>query len=556
MKRWVYILFSVVVLASLIGWRLSQKRAEAAKSEAAGNAMRNAPALVETAALKRQDIVKTFEAVGSVEAPLAVDVTPKVTGRILYLGVREGDRVTAGQVLVNIDPAEVQAEVLQRRAALAGARSRLAEAALTRNAQSVGVASTVRQQQAALGTARAQNRKAKADYDAQIAAAQAAVTDAQGRVAGAQADVGAADAAIASAEANVANAKTELERQESLLADGATSKQVVDNVRTTLKVQEAALGQARQGRGAAVAALASARAQKQAAERQVLLARNRARSEVFATNSNIKQVEATLDAARANVAQTPAFAQNLAALRAAVSAAEAELAAAQSRLSDTTLRAPITGVVTQRAVDTGALASPGQPILSIQAVQQVWAAVSLPEEVSRRIYQGQNASVTFDALPGETFAGRIVQIFPTADAQSRQFTARVRLDNRRNRVRPGMFGRVTFVTEKANDVLVVPLEAVKTDPATPGAGTVTVVADGKAQTRPVQTGLSNGKVIALKSGVTDGEQVIILSTRPVREGQAVRAGGGGRRGGGGAAGGNNTGGGDNAAAPARGGSAR
>ncbi len=529
MKRWLAILGGLLILGVLIGWRLTQQQAKAAAEKRAGAAMRSAPALVETAVVKRQDIVKTVEAVANVEAPLSVDVMPKVTGRILYLGVREGDRVRAGQVLVRIDPTEVQAEVRQRQAALAQARSRLAEAAITRNAQGVGVASAVRQQQAALRTAQAQNRQARADFDAQIAAAEAAVSEAQGRIAAAEANIGEAEAAIASAEANVANARTEVSRQEALVREGASAQQVLDNARTTLKVREAALGEARQTRRAAVAARSSAQAQKRAAERQVQLARNKARAEVAASTATVAQAQATLESARANTAQAPAYTQNLAALQAAVEAAQADVRAAQARLADTMLRAPITGVVTQRALDTGAMASPGQSILSVQAIQQVWATVSIPEEVTRRIFQGQTASVTFDALPGQTFAGRIAQILPAADAQSRQFTVRVRVDNRNRRIRPGMFGRVTFTTEKANDALVAPLEAVKTDPTKPGAGTVTVVADGKAQTRPVQTGLDNGKVIVLRNGVTDGDQVIILSTRPVREGQAVRAGGADRR---------------------------
>ena len=70
----------------------------------------------------------------------------------------------------------------------------------------------------------------------------------EGRIAAADADIGAADAAIVSAEANVANARTEMERQDGLLKEGATSRQVVDNLRTVLKVQEAALGQARERR--------------------------------------------------------------------------------------------------------------------------------------------------------------------------------------------------------------------------------------------------------------------------------------------------------------------
>ncbi len=406
MKRWLSIIGALLILAVLMGWRFTQQQAKAAAEKRAGEAMRSAPALVETAMVARQDIVKTVEAVGNVEAPLSVDVTPKVTGRILYLGVREGDRVQAGQVLVRIDPAEVQAEVRLKKAALAGARSRLTEAAMTKNAQKVNVASVVRQQQAALRTAQAQDKQARSDYEAQIAAAEATVADAEGRIASAAADIAGADAAIASAEADVANAATELARQESLLKEGATSKQVVDNARTTLKVREAALRQAQTGRRAAVAGRDSAQAQKRAAERQAQIVRNKVRADVAASAATVAQAQATLESARANTAQAPAYAQNLAALQAAVEAAEADLRAAEARLADTTLRAPITGIVTQRAVDTGALASPGQSILSVQAVQQVWATVSILEEVSRRIYQGQTASVIFDALPGDMFAGR------------------------------------------------------------------------------------------------------------------------------------------------------
>src|SRR5215218_7319449 len=114
MKRWFIILGAALLLAVLIGWRISQTQAKAAAEKRAGAAMRNAPSLVETAVVKRRDVIKTFEAVGNVESPLSVDLSPKVTGRILSLAVREGARVSAGQVLVRIDPTEVEAEVRQR----------------------------------------------------------------------------------------------------------------------------------------------------------------------------------------------------------------------------------------------------------------------------------------------------------------------------------------------------------------------------------------------------------------------------------------------------------
>jgi HlyD family secretion protein len=530
MKRWIPVALFAVLLAGLIGWRLSQKRAEAADQAKQREARTKAPVGVETAAAVRRDIVKTFEAVGSVEAPQAVALTPRVSGRILSLSVREGDQVQAGQVLVRIDPAEIEAEVRRMQAAVAQAQARLAEAQLTQGSTNVGVQTTIRQQQSLLRTAEAQRRKAQADYAARIGTAQAAVADAQGRISSAEATISQADAAIVTAQANLANASTRLERQQALFAEGATAKQNVDDAQTVVDVQRAAVNEARQRRAAAVAARDSARAQKESTQRQVVVARNQANADVSAAGSAVTQARAGLEAAQSNRAQAPAYQQNLQALAAAVRAAEADLRASEARRNDTILRSPLTGVVTERNLDVGGLAAPSQSVVTVEAVRQLWVTVAVPEEVSRRVYQGQTADVRFDALPNAAFTGRVSQVYPAADPQSRQFTVRVRLDNSQNRVKPGMFGRVSFVTEQARGVVVIPSEAVKKDPKS-GQATVTVVGeDAVADVRPVETGLSDNKGIAVTSGLEPGEKVVTLATRPPKDGQTVRVGGG-RRGG-------------------------
>jgi multidrug efflux pump subunit AcrA (membrane-fusion protein) len=527
--RWLYVLVPVALLGVLITWRLSQKRAEAAENAKATAARKNAPASVQTATAKRQDIVRTFAAVGSVEAPVAVDVAAKVTGRLTYLGAREGDRVSAGQVLARLDPAEVEALVRQKQAALAQARSRLAEARLSQGANNVTLTSEVQKQRAAVATAQAQDRQAQADYDARIAAAQAAVTDAQGKVDAANAQIARADAAVASARADLKNAKTELNRQEMLLKEGAVAQQVVDNARTAAEVREAALNQAQQDRAAAAAARDSAVAQRKAAERQVEVVRNQARATLASASAGVAQARATLSAAQANTGRAPAYEENLAALRAAVDAAAADVRATEAQLADTTLRAPIDGVVTAKSLDPGAVATVNQAILSVQDIRSVWVSVSVPEEVSRALYQGQTAQVAFDALPGGApRTGKIAQVLPAADPQSRQFTVRIRLENPGYRLRPGMFGRVTFETGRERDALVVPREAIKRDGEGEDApATVTVVgADGKAQVRDVKIGASDDRVVAVTSGLQEGDQVVILSAGAVRDGQPVKTGSG------------------------------
>jgi RND family efflux transporter MFP subunit len=263
-------------------------------------------------------------------------------------------------------------------------------------------------------------------------------------------------------------------------------------------------------------------AQKRAAEQQVAIVNNKARADVAAANAGVTQARAGLSSARANTAQRPAYEQSLQALRAAVRAARADLRANEVRLRATSLRSPLTGVVTQRNLDPGSLVSPAQTVLTVQDARQVWLTVGVPEEVRRRVFSGQSAQVTFDGLPGQTFAGRVLRINPAADPQSRQFTLRVRLDNRTGEIRPGMFGRVTLVTERARQALVVPKEAVKRDRKTQDATVTVVTSDNKAENRPVQTGLGDAKMVVVKSGLREGEKVIILSGRDLKDGQPVR----------------------------------
>jgi membrane fusion protein, multidrug efflux system len=155
--------------------------------------------------------------------------------------------------------------------------------------------------------------------------------------------------------------------------------------------------------------------------------------------------------------------------------------------------------------------------------------IGVPEEVSRRIGPGQSATVRFDALPGREFTGVIERIEPGADPQSRQFTARVRVDNSQGRLRPGTFAKVTLVTQKETNVLVVPREAVTIPRDPKEQPTVTVVAaqgEGQvAQVRPVRTGLSDGKAIAIEEGIQDGEQVVIMAGRTLKDGQTIKLGG-------------------------------
>ena len=523
MKRWILIIVPLVALLGFIGWRITQKNAEAAQQKTERANRNKAALLVDTAEVKRGTIVKTLEAVGSAESPNVVNVSPKVAGRLVFLAVREGASVQAGQVLARLDAAELNADVAQKQAALAQAKQRYEEAELTQRPTEVGLTSDIRRQQAALAVAQAQNTQANADDAAQIAQAQAQVTDANSQIAAASAQIAQDEAAISTANANLKNAQTKLERQTFLYKEGATAKENVDDAQTTVEVARAAVREAEQKRAASVAARDSAQAQKVSAQKNVSVIRNQAQANVATAKANVNQAKATLTASQANTSRKPAYEANLRALQAVVASAQADVQAAQERQNDTVLVSPLSGVVTSRPVDVGATLASGQTIVTVQALNPLWVTIGVPEELSRKVFVGQTAQITFDGLPSQKpIMGKVAEYVPEADTQSRQFTVHLRVDNTSKAIRPGMFAHVRIITDEAKNALTVPLEAVQKSGQNKTQAAVAVVNEGTVAMVPVATGLSDGANVAVSGPLQAGAKVVILAGRAVKDGQKVR----------------------------------
>jgi membrane fusion protein (multidrug efflux system) len=527
MKKWLMVLVPLLVLAALIAWRFGQKNAEGAdQAGQRGGRMRGA-ATVELSTVGLRDIRKTFQATGNVESMQNVKISPRLTGRIEYLQVREGDRVKQGQVLVRI----------------AGSTTRPPPSA----------------------SAQADLRLAEQSYAAQLAASSATVEDAQGKIESSGATVSNAQSGINSAQANLDNATAKYNRTTELHSKGFVSAQEVDNARTAVSMQQAAVETAKGQLKAAQAAQSSAQAQKKSAEQQAVIAKMKADAGVDSARARVEQAntalasalaqqrsaeqqtaitrakaDADLESARARIeqagaalenarasTQSPAFRQSLEALKAGIDAARASLDSAQAKLNDTELRSPLDGVITARTQDPGTLASPGQPILTIQSLNHIWVTIAVPDDVCAKLRLNQPATVAFDALDGRSFPARIAQINPSADLQSRQFAVRVVLDNTGGRFSPGMFARVTVVTEQAEQAPAVPREAVQQDRE--GSYVMTAGEDGIARRQAVVTGLNDADWVVIVAGVQPGQQVVTMSAMPLRDGQEVQVNSGQRR---------------------------
>lgn len=224
----------------------------------------------------------------------------------------------------------------------------------------------------------------------------------------------------------------------------------------------------------------------------------------------------------------------LAALRAGVSRAEQQAAAAELRvaqaraqgegasdlLAKTRIVAPIDGTVTRLNVREGEMVvigiqnQPGTTLMTISDLAALNAEVRVAEADVPRLRLGQRASITLEALPDRSFEGQVVEIGSSAlpaaaGASAREFRVVVRLDEPDPALRPGFTCDSEIVTEVREDALTVPLQAVVLREAEDGTEETGVfLADGDtALFTPVETGIIGGIRMQVR-GLEEGEQVV------------------------------------------------
>ena len=189
-------------------------------------------------------------------------------------------------------------------------------------------------------------------------------------------------------------------------------------------------------------------------------------------------------------------------------------------LENTILRAPVSGVVSARNYDRGDLYTMGQPIYTVQQITPVKLLVPISEADYTKVKRGDKVSLTADALPGKTYTGTIVRLYPTMDAVSHTFNAEVRVANANRELRPGMYARVT-VDYGANDSIVVPDAAVLKQQGS-GQRTVFVLgADNTVSIKVVTVGRHFGSEYEILSGLEEGEQVLTGGHSNLRSGDKV-----------------------------------
>ncbi|MGF1458986.1 MAG: efflux RND transporter periplasmic adaptor subunit [Leptolyngbyaceae cyanobacterium] len=213
----------------------------------------------------------------------------------------------------------------------------------------------------------------------------------------------------------------------------------------------------------------------------------------------------------------------------AVRAAEGRVAAQQAvvdqaaeRLSYAVVRSPLAGVVMQRFVDTGDYAETGDELLQIGDLSRLKAVIEVADRNLSAVAVGQPVEVQLDALPEQSFSGRITRIAPVAAPASRLIPVEITLPNPDNRIGSGLLARVALA---AGDRLSVPQRAL--DLAERESPTVFVLTERDettaiVQARAVEVGEAGNQRVEILSGLRAGEAYVVRSSGDLSDGQTVK----------------------------------
>ena len=301
-------------------------------------------------------------------------IAPRVGGTIARVAVNDNERVDAGAVLIELDPRDYQVAVDKAKAELADAEANALAARST-----VPIAATT----ATSGVTTARGG---------IAQAQAAAAAAEKEVEAARARVVSAQARVREAETNAAKAARDVERLRGLLAKDEIAQQQFDSAVAAAE--------------AAKAAADSARSQVVEAEAGIRVAESR----LIQARAGEQQARAELESAQTGPEQVTATKARASAAAARVQQARANLAQAELNLQYTTVKAPAAGVVSKKGVNVGQVVQPGQPLLALVQIDEVWVTANFKETQLKNMRPGQRAKVDVDALGGREFNGTVDSI--------------------------------------------------------------------------------------------------------------------------------------------------
>ncbi len=569
MKRAAITLAVIVFVLFVTSWIVRKVQASGSKGK---NQYR-------IAVVKRDLVKKTVTATGILTAWTTVDIKSRAGGRVDKLPVDAGTIIKKGDIIAEIDPSDTLLTYNSAKADIASNQARVQETVKglemqktvssisinTAKSNLIAATATANASKAHYASARSQSSVQKDLSEAEVENARATLAAEQQRLrqltsASHPQQTAAAFAAYNQAQANLVNAEAQLKRQKALLEKGFVSQSQVDQAQATFDVATATVNSAKSVTGTILPNLDTDLKAEQARVRQ-------AEAGLRTAKANMVQIDLkkqAADAALADYQQSISMiaqaklklqdAQNqklndyikstqVLQARATGERAKASMANAQIQLDQTHVTAPSDGIVLKKYVEQGTLItsgisfnSSGTSIVQMGDISRMYIDVQVDETDIASVDLDQKVDITFDAYATTPFEGKVIKIDPQAVVDSNVTTVHVRVevDNTATSYRllkPGMNASCEFISDKKEDVVSVPNEALKTDDQ--GERYVEIAEGGKAapadkdtesdpnllvevkvKKTPVKVGLEGNDSSEITVGVKEGDRIITQTIEP------------------------------------------
>ena len=443
---------------------------------------REAQTQLPTQPVERQNLKIIVTANGKIEPERSINISPKNSGVIKSLLVKEGEIVKKGQILAYMDDSNLQGQHTQAKAGVASAQANLQKLQAGNRPEDIA-------------QAKAQLEEAQANLNKLIAGNRPQ-------------DIAQAEARLNRTQATFKQAEAELKRYQKLFNDGAISRQNLSTYQTN---RETALTQVEEARQALK-----------------LLQIGSRQEDIQQARAKVKQLQESY-----NLILAGARKEDINQALAEVNSARGSLQTILTQINDTVIRAPFDGVITKIYSEPGSFVTPNTTggsgsssvsasILSLTANNQLVANIA--ESNLAKITLGQKVNLTTDAYPNQTFIGKVSQIAAEATVEQNVTSFEVKAtitSEKKSLLRSGMNVEAEFEVGSKDNTLVVPTVAVVREAK--GTGVYILNDKNKPVFISIKTGVVFKNKTEVKSGLT-GNEKILLSAPDASESKSPRRG--------------------------------
>jgi HlyD family secretion protein len=202
-------------------------------------------------------------------------------------------------------------------------------------------------------------------------------------------------------------------------------------------------------------------------------------------------------------------------------AAEGKYHGAAAQLSYSEIKSPIDGVVTDRPLNVGDLATANQPLLTVMNISKLIAKGHIPQSEAAQLKVGNPAQLKVPGMD-EPIEGKVILVSPALDPGSTTIEVWVEAKKPNPALRPGITVQVAMTAKTVKEAVVVPAAAVYKNPEGNGNYVLVAGTDDKAHMKPVQVGIRNGEDAQIASGINPGDPVITSGGYAVPDGTKIK----------------------------------